>query len=393
MQKSKKISLVVIAVIMIGFVMRSTFTTLPLMLGDLSQALDMPIGSLGILTTIPLVMFMLVSNFASKTIELLGLKRALLLMLITLALGAGLRIIIALPTMIIGSALIGIAIAHLNVFMPTLVATFFPTRVGLMTSIYSIAITVGSVLFNLSTASIVALTGWRSVLWLLFIIPLGVVVLWFLAMKRLPAEPHAQHKSAHKQAFKTWRNLKAWPFLLAFGNQSMLNYAFVAWLPVMMAYHHLSTQQVAIAMTLMAFTNIPVAMTVPNMLTRLSKRKMLALVIVMMVIGLTAAGMMFFQTDNFSFWILEALMAGLVIGFFFIFTMTMFAVKTQSPYQTASLSGMAQAGGYFIAAMGPSLYGIAYGINPLGNIQNICFVSAILIAGIATIFIVKMDHV
>lgn len=56
------------SVMLIGLIMRSPITTLPLMLSQISQELGVPSGQLGILTTIPLVMFLLISNFASKTI-------------------------------------------------------------------------------------------------------------------------------------------------------------------------------------------------------------------------------------------------------------------------------------------------------------------------------------
>ncbi|WP_052348515.1 MFS transporter [Weissella oryzae] len=385
--------LIMVALIMIGLVMRSTFTTIPLMLNDLSQALKLPIKTLGILTTIPLAMFMLISNFASKTIEWLGLKSATLLILGLLALGAGLRIITTIPTMLIGTALIGIAIAHLNVFMPTLVAEYFPQRIGVMTSLYSLAIMAGTIIFNLTTASIIALTSWHVVIWLLFLIPLAVLILWFFAMQTLPTRPRPTAKDWKQVKFKTWRNRRAWPFLIAFGSQSMLNYVFIAWLPVLMAYHHLNSQQIALGMTMMVITNIPIALLIPNLVTVLRSKQLLILVAAITAIGLIAAIMMFFQNDQFSFWLVEALLVGIFIGFFFIFTLTMFAVKTQTANQTAALSGMAQAGGYLLAALGPTAYGIAYGIDPLGYVQNIVFIATILLASAATFLIIKIKHV
>ena len=65
----------VASVMLIGLIMRSPITTLPLMLSQISQELGVPSGQLGILTTIPLVMFLLISNFASKTMAVFGLKK------------------------------------------------------------------------------------------------------------------------------------------------------------------------------------------------------------------------------------------------------------------------------------------------------------------------------
>lgn len=66
------------SVMLIGLIMRSPITTLPLMLSQISQELGVPSGQLGILTTIPLVMFLLISNFASKTMAVFGLKSIIL---------------------------------------------------------------------------------------------------------------------------------------------------------------------------------------------------------------------------------------------------------------------------------------------------------------------------
>lgn len=75
------------SVLLIGLIMRSPITTLPLMLTQISGELGVDKGQLGILTTIPLVMFLLISNFASKTMAFFGLKKALGLSLASIFLG------------------------------------------------------------------------------------------------------------------------------------------------------------------------------------------------------------------------------------------------------------------------------------------------------------------
>ncbi|SUP59277.1 cyanate transporter [Weissella viridescens] len=66
-----------LSVVLIGTNMRAPVTTLPLMLNQIAASLHVATSQLGILTTIPLVMFVLVSNFAAKTMQLMGLKRAM----------------------------------------------------------------------------------------------------------------------------------------------------------------------------------------------------------------------------------------------------------------------------------------------------------------------------
>ncbi|KRL76561.1 hypothetical protein [Secundilactobacillus paracollinoides] len=71
--------------------------------------------------------------------------------------------------------------------------------------------------------------------------------------------------------------------------------------------------------------------------------------------------------------------------------MTMFALKTRNPYETAKLSGMAQAGGYCISAFGPTLYGLVFAANPVGQLQNVCYVVLILVMVVTCTLIVRSD--
>lgn len=84
MKKTKIMGAAMLVVILlIGFIMRAPITTPPLFLGKLATALNVNQSSLGILTTLPLVMFMfmLLSNFAAKPMAYFGLKKALLMAL------------------------------------------------------------------------------------------------------------------------------------------------------------------------------------------------------------------------------------------------------------------------------------------------------------------------
>ncbi len=130
------------------------------------------------------------------------------------------------------------------------------------------------------------------------------------------------------------------------------------------------------------------------MLTVLSKRTLTRLTVFAGVLGLIASSMLFWQhTSSMFFWLLEGALVGVAIGFFFMTTMTMFAVKTDSPYETAQLSGMAQAGGYCLSAFGPSLYGMAFASNPAGNLQNVVYVAIVVMMLVACLRVVNIDKI
>ena len=51
-------------IILIGVSLRTPFTVLPIILGDISQGLGVEVSSLGVLTSLPLLMFTLFSLLA-----------------------------------------------------------------------------------------------------------------------------------------------------------------------------------------------------------------------------------------------------------------------------------------------------------------------------------------
>lgn len=62
-------------IIVVGMVLRLPFTSIPPILGNIARSLHVPVSSLGILTTIPLLAFAIFSVFAPKVAQKLGLER------------------------------------------------------------------------------------------------------------------------------------------------------------------------------------------------------------------------------------------------------------------------------------------------------------------------------
>ena len=61
-------------IILIGVSLRTPFTVLPIILGDISQGLGVEVSSLGVLTSLPLLMFTLFSLFSTRLAQKIGLE-------------------------------------------------------------------------------------------------------------------------------------------------------------------------------------------------------------------------------------------------------------------------------------------------------------------------------
>ncbi|MCM0595355.1 MFS transporter [Weissella uvarum] len=376
--------------------MRAPITTLPLMLGEIAHSLSVQPGQLGLLTTIPLLMFVLVSNFAVKTMQWLGLKRAITFSVILILIGSGLRLMTTTVAMYLGTAFIGVGIAHLNVFMPSFVTAFFPQKVGLYTSLYTMSNMLGTAIFNIMTAPIVGQFGWHAVMWILVLLPALALLVWWItsqfAQPAITTDQPAETKS--KVKLHVWSNPRAWALLIVFGLQALINYTYVAWMPSLMAYHHVSATTIGSLMALYSMIGMFVSLLVPSLITHLSTKWLSACVIGVGVFGLVSAGMLFNQNTSSSlFWLILAVLMGFLTSFFFLIGMTMFADKTQTPQETATVSGMAQSGGYLISAMGPTLYGVAFATHPTGNLQNIVYLILVVILVTLTLMVVRVKRI
>jgi CP family cyanate transporter-like MFS transporter len=395
---SKKVltggGVIVLAVMLVGSIMRAPITALPLMLTEIADALQVDKSGLGILTTIPLIMFMLISNFASKTMRLFGLKRALMFALLSILIGTSLRLIVTMPTMILGTIFVGIGIAHLNVFMPAFVAAYYPMKMGIYTSLYSFSMMLGTTIFSLITAPIATSFGWQAVMWLLVILPILVIAVWFIATKSLPDESLAKRDPSGLKKVRIWTNPVAWAFLIVFGLQAMINYTAVAWLPSLMAYHGLHSGAIGFEMALLSLIAMPISIFLPTLMVQVSHRTQIIAMWTAGAIGLLGGLSMFFQnTTSTLYWAWIAISVGIATAFFFVYIMTMFAAKTTNADQTARLSGMAQTGGYLLAAIGPMVYGWAFKASPTGNFQTMVYITIVVVMTVSAVTVARVKHI
>ena len=77
----------ILGIILIGAVLRAPFTALPTVLGDIAQGLGVEVSSLGVLTSLPLLMFALFSSFATHLAQKIGLEHLFTYSLIVLTIG------------------------------------------------------------------------------------------------------------------------------------------------------------------------------------------------------------------------------------------------------------------------------------------------------------------
>src|SRR5690606_14989498 len=100
---------------------------------------DLGIGAtaLGVLGSLPVVCFAVVSAAAQVPARRFGIERVVLAALVILAAGLALRFVPGQAPLWVGTALVGVGIAVGNVLLPGAVKLWFPSRVSLVSGLYT----------------------------------------------------------------------------------------------------------------------------------------------------------------------------------------------------------------------------------------------------------------
>ena len=346
----------VLGIVLIGTVLRSPFTALPTILGDIAQGLGVEVSSLGILTSLPLLMFALFSAFASRLAQKIGLEHLFTYCLLLLTVGSVIRIF-NLPLLYLGTLIIGASIAIFNVLLPSMIQANQPQKISLLTTLYVTAMGVSTAIASYLSVPITQDSSWKGLILVLSFLCLVTLLVW------LPNHRHNHHLESQKEKQVKENILKSkdvWAIIIFGGLQSLLFYTSMTWLPTMAVSAGLSNSDAALLASIFSLISIPFSMTVPSLTTRLSDDHRRIMLAIISFSGMTGIAMLLYPTNNFLYWLVVHLLIGTACSALFPYLMVCFSLKTSSPEKTAQLSGLAQTGGYILAAFGPALFGYSF---------------------------------
>lgn len=343
--------LLIVGILFIAATLRVTFTGIAPLLDAIRAEYQLTTAQTGLLTTLPLLAFGLVSPLAAGVARRFGIERSLLLAMVIICLGIGLRSLPSAAWLYIGTALIGCGIALGNVLLPGLIKRDFSGHVARMTGAYSI--TMGAAAAA-GSAMVVPLAlagfGWRGALLLLMVFPLLALLLWLPQARRQATTPMTGSGAAHNQGI--WRSALAWQVTLFLGINSLVYYVIVGWLPAILQSMGYSEAQAGSLHGLLQLATAAPGLAIPLVLHRLKDQRGIAVLVALMCV-----------VSTLGLWLLpgQAVIWTLIFGFgsgaTMILGLTFIGLRASSAHQAAALSGMAQTIGYLLAACGPPLIG------------------------------------
>lgn len=349
---------VILAIVFIASTLRAPLTSVGPVVDEIKQVMEINNSVAGILTTIPLIIFAIVSPFVSKVTARLTMSRTILYSTMLLIVALYLRIAGDFTLFLIGTVILGIAIAFGNVVLPSYVKWYFPMQIGLATGIYSGTMNFtaglgGGLSFPLSE---ITPLGFRLSLsfWILFAII--AIILWIpKARKGLQLEKAtaiAEQQDRPKKVTITKSKL-AWMVALTMGFQSMVFYTVVAWVPSILVDRGLDPSTAGYLLMLNQFSQVPMTFTFPIIASKLKDQRILVVIITVLFL----VGFSLFFTQSLVLLIIGIIIAGLAMGACFSLCMTFFSIRARTSDGSISLSGFGQSVGYLIAAVGPFLIG------------------------------------
>ncbi|GAA3652442.1 CynX/NimT family MFS transporter [Nonomuraea antimicrobica] len=344
--------LLVLGIVLAALNLRTAVTSVGPLLDQLAAGLGMSSVGTGLLTTLPVLAFAGVGAVTPTLARRAGEHRLLLLALITLGVGLLVRSLVdSAPVFLLSSAVALSGGAVGNVLIPTLIKRHFPARTGIMTTVYTTALAVGTMLAAAATVPIERASGdWHIALGVWAALA-AVAVLPWLALLRSEPERNSGGRGAGLRSLL--RSKLAWMVAIYFGTQSMIAYIMFGWLATILTDVGYSTSEAGFVLAVFTALSIPVSILVPVIASRHRDQRPTVIGLVSFyVVGFL--GLWFAPPSTALVWVVFVAVG---MGSFPLALM-MLALRTRTPESTAALAAFGQSAGYLIAGAGPLLVGV-----------------------------------
>ncbi|WP_281512830.1 CynX/NimT family MFS transporter [Mammaliicoccus vitulinus] len=383
--KFKEIWLILFGMIFVAATLRAPLTSVGPVIELIKSDLEISNTLAGLLTTIPLIIFGFVSPFVSKIVTKLTMSSTILYALLILLVGLLLRVSGDIGLFIVGTILLGIAIAFGNVCLPSYVKWRFPLQIGLFTGVYSATMNFtaglgGGLSYPLSE---ITPLGFRLSLSFWVVLTILAIVFWWPQVKsgkqqELQATKAMQAKTQGPKVRMATSKL-AWVVALTMAMQSMVFYTVIAWMPTILVDKGMSPTAAGFLLMLNQFSQVPMTFIFPIIASKMQNQKLLVTIVSMLFV----LGFSLLFSQSYIVLVIGIIIAGFGMGAGFSLCMTFFSIRARTNAGSMSLSGFGQSIGYFIAAIGPFLIGFLHDL--LGG-WDVGIISLIVISVLFYIF-------
>jgi MFS transporter, CP family, cyanate transporter len=377
--RSFKVSYSVLVFFLVAANLRPALTSVGPVLETIRSSLGLSGAAVGLLATLPLLIFAGSSPFAWLG-HVFGIERTLAGCLALAAAGIALRSEGSIIALFGGTAILATGIGVANVLVPSVIKRDFPHQVGSMTTAYVMVMSLtGAVATGLAVPLSAHLAGgWRSSLaiWAVFAV-LGLFC-WLPQTRKANAPVAARQPDDGGAAKPVWRSALAWQVTVFMGLQFLIYYVSIGWMPLFLADRGLTAAEAGWLLMLYQVVVFGAGVITPPLLRRGQDQCVLAalasLVTALSILGLLVA-------PRFAgLWLI---VLGVSFGITFILAFAFIGMRTGDHRRAASLSTMSQATAYLIAATGPAAFGWLHDLTAGWTVPMMSLLAVTIIQAVA----------
>lgn len=350
-------ALAFLGVVLVAFSLRSAVASLSPILAEIDSDIGVPSWIAGLIGAAPPVCFAVFGVVTPVLERRFGLQRLAVAAMVIAALALlGRALAPEAGTLLAATTVLFAAISIGNVVLPPLIKTYFPDRVGTMTSIYSTMLAIAAFVPPLVAVPIADTAGWRLSLGLWSVFAVMAVVPWVATLRRsrraaAAADPAdaVEPPPPPRVLGRLFRLPLAWAIAVTFAVSASSVYASFAWLPIILVdLAGVSHSEAGALLALFGAMGLPWSILVPLVITRW--RRLGVIYAVATTAGLVAvAGLLFAPSAAVVLWVV-------LLGtpqMLFPAALVFMQLKTRTHEGAVALSGFAQSVGYAVAAVFP----------------------------------------
>jgi CP family cyanate transporter-like MFS transporter len=365
-----------LGVVLLALNLRAAIAGLAPLLPDVRIDLGLASGTAGLLTTLPVLCFGLLSPFAALLGRRIGIEAALLLAMLGIVAGSLVRTVPGFWWMVAGTAVVGAGITVGNVLVPSIVKQDFPDRQGPVTALTTAALTGGAALAAAATAPLAHTgLGWRGALLLVGGLAAVAAVAWLPQLRHRHVAPMVRLGGT-----AVLRSPITWQLAVFMGMQSLTYYAVLAWLPTLLRDGGVSVAGAGWALALFNLLGIATAVAAPALAARRRDQRGLAL-LACATWAVSLLGLLLLP----SLYLLWAALAGLAQGAGIGLALALLVLRARTPESARDLSGAVQSVGYLLGSTGPVVLGVLHDASDGWTVPLVALCLAIALMAVAAL--------
>ncbi|WP_233221267.1 CynX/NimT family MFS transporter [Streptomyces carminius] len=335
------------------------------LLAEVRDGLGMSGTVAGLLTSAPALCFAVFGGAAPRLARRWGPAAVLAGALAAVTTGLALRPLAGGTAAFLAASVLALAgIATGNVLMPVVVKRWFPDRVGPMTGLYSMALSLGTAAAAAFTVPLTGALGggWRLGLGMWALLGALALLVWLPVARTCRTRAGSADRAGGGTGavggtppVRVTRSPTAWALGVFFGLQATAAYVTMGWLPQILRDAGVPAATAGLLLAVAMGLGIPLAFVLPRIAARLGHQGPLAAVLAVCGLG-GYAGLWLAPAAGAWAW---ALLLG-VSNCAFPLVLTMIGMRARTGAGVAALSAFAQGTGYLIAIPGPLLVGVLH---------------------------------